>query len=36
MQERAEAWGGAVSIDSAAGAGTTVTLQLPLGEATSS
>ena len=35
MRERAEAWGGAVSIDSALGAGTTVTLQLPLGEATS-
>lgn len=34
MQERAEAWGGAVSVESAVGSGTTVTLHLPLGEAT--
>lgn len=34
MQERAEAWGGGVTIASAAGAGTTVTLHLPLGEGT--
>ena len=34
MQERAETWGGNVRVESAAGAGTTVTLSLPLGEAT--
>ena len=33
MQERAEAWGGAVRVESAVGAGTTVTLRLPLGTA---
>ncbi|HKV72559.1 MAG TPA: sensor histidine kinase [Gemmatimonadales bacterium] len=32
MQERAEAWGGRVRVESTVGAGTTVTLELPLGE----
>jgi signal transduction histidine kinase len=34
MQERAEAWGGAVRVESNVGGGTTVTLSLPLGEVT--
>jgi len=35
MQERAEAWGGAVRVESTIGEGTTVTLDLPLKEVTS-
>ena len=34
MRERAETWGGKVRVESVIGAGTTVTLSLPLGEAT--
>ena len=34
MRERAETWGGNVQLESGIGAGTTVTLTLPLGEAT--
>lgn len=34
MQERAQTWGGKVRVESAVGAGTTVTLSLPLGEGT--
>lgn len=34
MQERAEAWGGVVRVESGVGEGTTVTLNLPLGEVT--